>query len=429
MPWIESHTLLAGHRKVLGCARELRIRPVYLIGHLHAFWHTVLEQCEDGDITSWDNEFIAHAALWTGDADRFFEALTNPDRPWIDLLGGRKVVHDWLDSAGRYLESRYRTADPLRLVAIWEKHHRVYKLSKGQIARVEEMGGVPVTLSSPQADDSQTGTGRSSRQADDSQRPETGREHLETDTFFSSASKEITDSGNGRNKPGNVNSKADSLTKDRLSPSKDAPPDPDNPPNPDKITQSVGTRAHAPARVGKNSEGEKERGSGSADIALHIAPSEGVGGVPSIAEIADYISEIKREDAKTYLHVNPENEAHALSDKALTGGVSWGQDWRATVRTWLRYIASGRFPAAVPLVRSNSKPQGGATNHERDKPPRHPTESPPEPEQPAISIAEAWAIYRDYPDRAFAIKLLINSYGEQAATEFLERTSQTELAT
>jgi hypothetical protein len=239
MPWIESHTLLIGHRKVVGCARELRIKPVYLVGHLHAFWHTVLEQCEDGDITSWDLRFIAEAASWTGDPERFFHALTNSGRPWIDLIPNRelpgvpgKLVHDWLDSAGRYLDSRYRTADPARLCTIWKKHGREYRLNKTQIARIQELS-------------------------------------LPTDF----------------------------------------PPDPDNP---DKITQSVGTRTRTPARTDQNLDSENP---GTGDIALHS--NQGVGGVPTVAQVAEYISEIKAKDPKAYLNVNPQDEAHAICDKAL----------------------------------------------------------------------------------------------------------------
>jgi hypothetical protein len=347
MPWIESHTLLIGHRKVVGCARELRIKPVYLVGHLHAFWHTVLEQCEDGDITSWDLRFIAEAASWTGDPERFFHALTNSGRPWIDLIPNRelpgvpgKLVHDWLDSAGRYLDSRYRTADPARLCTIWKKHGREYRLNKTQIARIQELS-------------------------------------LPTDF----------------------------------------PPDPDNP---DKITQSVGTRTRTPARTDQNLDSENP---GTGDIALHS--NQGVGGVPTVAQVAEYISEIKAKDPKAYLNVNPQDEAHAICDKALSGGISWGQDWRATVRTWLRHIASGKFGPNVALIRSN----GGSRSNghpPRDNLRRSPPE--PQPEPSSVPIAQAYESLSGLPEDD-RLKLLVNGYGEQAVRAFIASLIDSEVAT
>lgn len=101
MPWVESHTVLIRHRKVLGLARELRLKPAWLMGHLHALWHAALEQQEDGDLTSWTDEMIAEAAHYTGNAATFVKLLQK-----YRLLDG-KLIHDWLDYAGKYLRSKY----------------------------------------------------------------------------------------------------------------------------------------------------------------------------------------------------------------------------------------------------------------------------------------------------------------------------------
>jgi hypothetical protein len=116
MAWVESHTVLLRHRKVIELAKDLRIKPVYVVGHLHVLWHAVLEQQEDGDLSSWSDDFIAESSGYQGNAPQFVSLLQK--HTWLD---GR-VLHDWLDYAGKYLESKYRTANPERLAAIKLKH-------------------------------------------------------------------------------------------------------------------------------------------------------------------------------------------------------------------------------------------------------------------------------------------------------------------
>lgn len=121
MAWIESHTVLLRHRKVLQLSNDLAIPPVNIIGHLHALWHTILEQQEDGDLTEWPDAMIAQAASYDGDASAFVSALQS--RKWLD----EKIVHDWMDYAGRYLIVKYRTSNPKRLLQIQKIHHSVRK--------------------------------------------------------------------------------------------------------------------------------------------------------------------------------------------------------------------------------------------------------------------------------------------------------------
>lgn len=120
MAWIESHTVLSRHRKVKETARALRIRPAYLIGHLHLLWHAALEQAEDGDLTRWTDEFIAESADYPGDAPQFVQLLR--DHGWLD---GR-LLHDWTDYAGKYLIGKYAKDNRDRLVEIWAKHGKKY---------------------------------------------------------------------------------------------------------------------------------------------------------------------------------------------------------------------------------------------------------------------------------------------------------------
>lgn len=118
--WIESHTVLMRHRKLREFAREIRVRPSHAMGHLHALWHAALEQREDGDLSSWSDEFIAEMSDFPGDAPQYVRLLQK--HHWLD---GKKL-HDWLDYAGLYLIKKYSTSDRERLVAIWAVHGREY---------------------------------------------------------------------------------------------------------------------------------------------------------------------------------------------------------------------------------------------------------------------------------------------------------------
>lgn len=120
MAWIESHTNIIRHRKVCELARELRLRRSHVIGHLHALWHAALEQQDDGDLTAWSDEFIAEMSDFPGDAPQYVRLLQK-----AGFLDGR-LIHDWIDYAGRFLRARYSSSNPDRLVEIWAKHGRIY---------------------------------------------------------------------------------------------------------------------------------------------------------------------------------------------------------------------------------------------------------------------------------------------------------------
>lgn len=128
MAWIESHTELERHRKVVLLAADLGISPVHLSGHLHALWHNVLEQQEDGNLSQWPVHLIASAAMWEGDAQKFVESLQQ------HCFLGKKIllVHDWFDYAGKYLWRKYHTSDPRKLRGIenlYKGNRKVYSRS------------------------------------------------------------------------------------------------------------------------------------------------------------------------------------------------------------------------------------------------------------------------------------------------------------
>lgn len=124
MAWIESHTILIRHRKLIELSKDLRLKPVYTMGHLHALWHAALEQQEDGDLSSWSDELIAEMASYSGDAPQFVRLLQQ--HKWLD----GKIIHDWLDFVGKYLTTKYRTSNPKRLKEIYKIHKSGFRQTK-----------------------------------------------------------------------------------------------------------------------------------------------------------------------------------------------------------------------------------------------------------------------------------------------------------
>jgi len=110
-------------------ALDLQSKPVYIMGHLHALWHTVLEQQEDGDLSRWSDQLIAQAAQWDGDATEFVTRLR--ERGWID----GHLVHDWIDYVGPYLTKKYSSGNVERLKEIWLKHGYKYGKGNGKFAK------------------------------------------------------------------------------------------------------------------------------------------------------------------------------------------------------------------------------------------------------------------------------------------------------
>lgn len=121
MAWIESHTVLLRHRKLVSFAIELGIKPVHAVGLLTVLWHAVLEQQEDGDLTGWSDTFISTSAQWEGDPVKFCTALRS--NGWLDGA----IIHDWLDYSGRFLHSKYHTSNPKKWLKIRRKHKAYLK--------------------------------------------------------------------------------------------------------------------------------------------------------------------------------------------------------------------------------------------------------------------------------------------------------------
>lgn len=117
MAWIESHQELRDHPKTKRLARRLGVSVPTAIGHLHCLWWWALDYAPDGDISDYDAEDIADAAMWDGDPQEFLTALIEcgpgggPGFVERDEHGMR--LHDW-DDYGNEHKVRQEAAERKR---------------------------------------------------------------------------------------------------------------------------------------------------------------------------------------------------------------------------------------------------------------------------------------------------------------------------
>src|SRR5690606_34760670 len=117
MAWIESHQELRHHPKTKRLARRLGISVPAAIGHLHCLWWWALDYAPDGDISDYDAEDIADAAMWDGDPQEFLSALIEcgpgAGAGFIERDEHGMRLHDW-DDYGNEHKVRQEAAERKR---------------------------------------------------------------------------------------------------------------------------------------------------------------------------------------------------------------------------------------------------------------------------------------------------------------------------
>jgi hypothetical protein len=113
--WIELHQTVWRHRKTLTLAALLGIRPTYAAAHVAHLWCWALDnalidyETSTGHLTDVHAAVIAAGADWDGDDPAaFVTALL--DAKFLVNDGGRLVIHDWWDYAGKLLQRRQSDA-------------------------------------------------------------------------------------------------------------------------------------------------------------------------------------------------------------------------------------------------------------------------------------------------------------------------------
>lgn len=123
MAWIESHQSLRLHSKTLQAVELLHVDRHKFLGHLMCLWWWGLDQADiDGVLPSGTTpKVLAAAAEWPViKADRFVQALMDckgddaDDKGFLEQRGGRYVLHDWYDYAGKYNNRRAANKERMR---------------------------------------------------------------------------------------------------------------------------------------------------------------------------------------------------------------------------------------------------------------------------------------------------------------------------
>jgi hypothetical protein len=120
MPWIESHAELIGHPKTRRLAKALGTTERDSIGLLHMLWHWAVKYAPDGDLSRFDDDEIAAAVEWEGDATLVLAALKAAR--FIDV---NSQIHDWDEYTGKLIERREANAERMRLARANREAKRV----------------------------------------------------------------------------------------------------------------------------------------------------------------------------------------------------------------------------------------------------------------------------------------------------------------
>jgi hypothetical protein len=112
MAWIEFHQSLISHPKTKRLARRLGLPIPTAVGYLACLWCWCLEYAQDGNLSRYDAEELADAAMYQGeDSEGFVIALI--DAGFLEKVDGLQV-HDWHDYAGRLVERRAANAKRMK---------------------------------------------------------------------------------------------------------------------------------------------------------------------------------------------------------------------------------------------------------------------------------------------------------------------------
>ena len=108
--WIEIHTRLKEHTKTYALMDALKIKKPMAVGLLVCLWLWAIDNAENGDLTKYPDQAIARAAEWDKKPQTLIKSLI--ECGWIDCKeDGKKVLHDWMDYAGRLANKRQQSRD------------------------------------------------------------------------------------------------------------------------------------------------------------------------------------------------------------------------------------------------------------------------------------------------------------------------------
>lgn len=116
--WIPVHVDCPDHPKTIRFARLLKLRVPYALGHLVMFWRWAIQYSDRGSLEGYTNEDISTAAGYSGDPEKFVEALLSCGVRGPGYLdrdpSGTLEVHDFASYLGVLADERRRDAERKR---------------------------------------------------------------------------------------------------------------------------------------------------------------------------------------------------------------------------------------------------------------------------------------------------------------------------
>lgn len=122
MAWIESHTNLDRHTKLIRLQAAMRWSRNETVGFLHRFWWSVLDVSPTGDVTALTSPEVMSGML-NMSLDLAKEAIRNMEAVgFLERRGGTLLVHNWLRYTGRYLSDSLYRRHPEKMQTVREIH-------------------------------------------------------------------------------------------------------------------------------------------------------------------------------------------------------------------------------------------------------------------------------------------------------------------
>lgn len=130
--WIRSDSSIQADPMLWELAETLEISEAEAIGHLHLFWWWAVETLPtEGDISDCSPRVIARAAGWTGDATKFYTALS--DFGWILADGDAIKIARW-EQIGKSREIARKDKER-KSKSIFEEHPQKFRGNSAETPR------------------------------------------------------------------------------------------------------------------------------------------------------------------------------------------------------------------------------------------------------------------------------------------------------
>lgn len=121
MAWIKVEMGLERHPKLMRLARAMRWDVSATIGSLIRLWFWILEYGEDGILSKFTPEEFLVGIVPEDQAQPFLNSLI--ESGFVDKNAqGELRICNWLNYAGTYLISKYRTNNPEKLEGIFQRN-------------------------------------------------------------------------------------------------------------------------------------------------------------------------------------------------------------------------------------------------------------------------------------------------------------------